>query len=158
MTNIDIEDRRIPCQVLEMEVVADDQKRLTKLYYSEKVAPHLLKKESISTDATGANTLFETMEAVVALDMPQKVKDDILPSSHVKTVRRNAKGSTITIEVHSPVVPGGVVAHTSKELDPKGRVIRRSTLELVDFGLEEDRQDVVRRRHYKHSTKAARRG
>jgi hypothetical protein len=152
ITSVDIEDRRIPCQVFEMEVLAEDQKRTTKLYYSDRVAPHVLKKESTSTDPAGKTTLHETLEAVVALDMPQKVLKDIESTAHVKTVRRNGKGTTVTIEVHSSKVPGGVVSHTSKELDTNGRIIRRSTLELVDYGLEEDRRDdVVRRRHNKRN-------
>jgi hypothetical protein len=31
-------------------------------------------------------------------------------------------------------VPGEVVSQSSKRLDPQGRVVRRSTLELVSYG------------------------
>jgi hypothetical protein len=124
---------------------------MTKLYYSEKVAPYVLKKESTATDAAGSATLLETVEAVVALEMPQKLKDDIVTTSHIKTVRRSGKGTIVTLEVHSPKVPGGVVSHTSKELDANGHVVRRSTLELVDYGEEDDHRFLTRRQQKRAS-------
>jgi hypothetical protein len=59
-------------------------------------------------------------------------------------------------------VPGGIVARATKELDEKGRVIRRSSLELVDYqaqieegsGEEESSRYLTRRQ----ARKAARRG
>ena len=33
-------------------------------------------------------------------------------------------------------MPGGVVAHSSKEVDVQGRLLRRSTLELVNYEAE----------------------
>jgi hypothetical protein len=37
-------------------------------------------------------------------------------------------------------VPGGVVSHSSKEVDKNGRLLRRSTLELVDYNIDPDRE------------------
>ena len=37
------------------------------------------------------------------------------------------------METHCKDVPGGVVAHSSKELDVAGRVVNRETLELVEY-------------------------
>jgi hypothetical protein len=50
-------------------------------------------------------------------------------------------------------VPGGIVSHSSKELDADGRLVRHSVLELVDYGSdpENDRSSVFgRKRANKH--------
>jgi hypothetical protein len=48
-------------------------------------------------------------------------------------------------------VPGGIVAHSSKELDADGHLIRRSTLEVVDYGLEPDRRIFPRLHPFKRN-------
>ena len=144
---VSIENRRINCKTYTVEYNEEGQKRVSKIYYAATVEPHLLRKDSVTTDPTGKNTLFETNETVVAMNMPYKVLADIMTSSVLKTVRKNTKGTTITLAVRAPAVPGGVVAHSAKELDADGRIIRRSTLELVDYGLEGE-QRLIRRRPF----------
>ena len=78
-------------------------------------------------------------ESVVAVDMPSKVLSDIHSTWQVKSVRTHPKGKSITLLVYADQVPGGVVSHSSKELDASGQVVRRSTLEVVDYGVEPDR-------------------
>ena len=146
-STLSIEDRRINCKTYTVEYNEEGQRRVSKIYYAASVEPHLLRKDSVTTDPTGKNTLFETNESVVAMNMPYKVLADIMTTSILKTVRKNSKGSTVTLAVRAPAVPGGVVANTAKELDAEGRVIRRSTLELVDYGLEGE-QRLIRRRPF----------
>jgi len=53
----------------------------------------------------------------------------------VKTVYHN-DGTSGTVTTWADVlseVPGGVVRNSSKEVDKNGRLIRRSTLELIDY-------------------------
>ena len=78
---------------------------------------------------------------VVALNMPWKVLEEMKNVASVKTVQKHGKGSVTTLSMTSPDVPGGVVYHTSKEINAAGRLTRRSVLELKSFGLqaEEDR-------------------
>ena len=66
----------------------------------------------------------------------------------MKTVHKNNKGTVITLAAVLPDVPGGIVRHSSKELDKTGRVVRRSTLELVDYGTnsDDDRSGLFRKR------------
>jgi hypothetical protein len=144
-STVSIEERRIHCQTFTVEVTEEDKKRVSKIYYAATVEPYLLRKDSITTDPTGKNTLFETNETVVAIDMPCKVLNDIKTTSVIKTVRKNSKGTTVTLAVYASGVPGGVVSHTSKELDANGRLLRRSTLELVDYGLEGEQRQIRRR-------------
>jgi hypothetical protein len=131
-----IEDRKIPCKVLQLEFTGPASKTVTNIYYSTEVAPYVLKRRSVTTDLKGNNSRSETTIEVVALDMPYKVLAEIQNTAFVKTVTKHAKGTTTTWAGTSTAVPGGVVWHASKDLDKDGRLIRRSTLELVDYGLE----------------------
>jgi len=131
-----IEDRKIPCKILQLEFTGPASKTVTNIYYSTEVPPYVLKRHSVTTDLKGNNSRSETTIEVVALDMPCKVLAEIQNTAFVKTVTKHPKGTTTTWAGTSAFVPGGVIWHSSKELDKDGRLIRRSTLELVDYGLE----------------------
>ncbi len=154
-TTVTIEGKEIPCEVYTVEVGDDQKKRSTKIYYARNFSPAVLRKESVTTDAAGETVLDETVESVVAVNMPYKVLNEIMTTWHVRTVRTHPKGKTITLAVYSDAVPGGAVSHSSKELDSRGRLVRRSTLELVDYGLEPDRRVFLRLHPFKR--KASRR-
>ena len=68
-------------------------------------------------------------------DLPQRVRGELKQASYVKTTQKLPLTSKVTLEVHCDEVPGGVVAHWASETDSAGRVLRRSTLELLDYGL-----------------------
>ena len=70
---------------------------------------------------------------VVALDLPQRVRGELKSASYIKTTQTLPQSSKVTLEVHCDEVPGGVVAHWASETDASGRVLRRSTLELVEY-------------------------
>ncbi len=131
-----IEGRKIPCNILQLERVGPASKTVTTIYYSTTLAPYVLKRQSVTTNKANNNPPDEKTIYVMALDMPCKVLAEIQTAAYVKTVWKHAKGTTTTWAVTSQHVPGGVIWHASKELDKTGRLIRRSTLELVDYGLE----------------------
>lgn len=150
-----IEGKRIPCKVYEYQIDSETSKRTTKVYYSDQFAPYVLRKQTVATDTSGNMVLYETVEEVVAVQMPCKVKGEIVSSWHVNTTTHTPKGTTVTKAIHCAEVPGEVIAHTSKELDAAGRTLRRSTLELVDYGLEIDRR-IMHRRQWKRAIKGRR--
>jgi hypothetical protein len=141
-----IEGQKIPCKVQQLESVLPNGKTVTSVYYSATVAPYVLKRESVTTDADGKNTLSETTIEVCALNMPMKVRrtfgggfGETKNGSKVKTVHKNANGTVITWSDVVPEVPGGVVGNSCKELDKAGRLVRRSTLELSDYNDDPDK-------------------
>lgn len=134
-TSLAIEGRAIPCHVEQMESTAGRSKTMMKTFWSPTVAPYILKREIVTTDPLGNSSSQSTIE-VVALDVPCNVLGEMKSTATVKTVVSHPKGTTVTLSVTSVEVPGGVVCHTAKELDESGRLVRRSTLELVDYGLE----------------------
>ena len=65
---------------------------------------------------------------------------------YVKTVYRNAKGTVTTLAVVLPDVPAAWSV-TARKFDASGRVVRRSTLKLLDYGIhpENDRPGLLRK-------------
>ncbi len=136
---ITIVDRKIPCKIRRLSLVGPNGRTDLTLHYSTTVPPYLLKRQCIVTDAEGKNTLSETDKDVVALDMPVRVLGRLRSGSYVRTVRKGAKSTVTTLAVVVPDVPGGVVSHSSKEVDKSGRLLRRSILELVDYSTDPDK-------------------
>jgi hypothetical protein len=54
-------------------------------------------------------------------------------------------------------MPGGIVARTSKEIDPQGRLLRRSTLQLIDYHVAVDDDDEGSKFLTRRQTRRARR-
>jgi hypothetical protein len=132
-----IEDRKIPCKILQLAFEGPTGKTTTSIYYSASLAPYALKRETVSGNAESKN---ETQVDVLALDMPVKVLGSIRSGSHVRTLCKTSKGTVTTLAVVLPEVPGGVVSHSCKEVDSTGRLLRRSTLELVNYGTEPEKE------------------
>ena len=131
-----IEEQRIPCKVEQLEQVGPVSKTLTTLYYTSAVAPYILKRDCVTTDLERNSILSETAMEVMALNMPAEVLNKIKCTAHVRTVQKRPGGTTLTLAVVSSDVPGGVIGHTSKELDTQGHLVRRSTLKLLAYSFE----------------------
>jgi len=133
-----IEDRKIPVKVDLIESASNGSKTATKIYHSDSIAPFVLKRQSVTTDGAGKETLGETSTETVSLDMPFQVLSEIKSVAEVRTLTSSSNGVISTLAFVAADVPGGVVCHTSKELDKSGRVVRRSVLTVTGYGLEPD--------------------
>jgi len=136
---VTIEGASLPCRSQKIECAAANSKTVTTVYYSDKVNPRILRRQSVTSDPTGKKT-NETTMTVVALEMPCKVLAEIKNSSLMKTINKHGKGTVATWAFTCRDVPGGVIEFWSKEVDEKGRLVRRRTLELVNYGLEPEEQ------------------
>ncbi len=154
---VTIESREIPCRVQQLELSAGNNKTLVTVYFSDTMAPYILKRESVTTDADGKNVLGEATLEVVAVDMPWKVLGEVKNVACVKSVQKHAGGAVTTLAMTSSEVPGGIVYQTSKETDKSGQLTRRSVLELVNYGLrpEEERSGVFGRKRPARVRKSA---
>jgi hypothetical protein len=110
-SEVTLNGRRIPCQVRKVVMNGDGNGKTTATaFYSADVAPHLLRRElSVEIGPAGETASF------------------------VHTVKKHPKQSKESMEVWCDDVPGGVVAQWSKELDTEGKLISRSTLELLSY-------------------------
>jgi len=133
-----VEGRAIPCNVRQLEIFGPDQKLVesVKVYCNDNVFPYILRRESVTSE--GENGAKNQTDMVVdALDMPVEVDVAVVASAtHFRTVHRHSRGVTLALTYTSDKVPGGIVYDCSKELDSQGRLIRRSVVELLGFGLE----------------------
>jgi hypothetical protein len=134
-----VEDRKIPCRVQQLTIVGPSGKTNLTVHFSTTVPPYVLKRECVVTDADGKSTVSDTNTEVTVLDMPVRVQDELRGGTYVKTVHKNLKSTVTTMAVVVSDVPGGVVSHSSKEVDKNGRLVRRSTLELVDYNSDPDK-------------------
>lgn len=133
---VTIEGREYPCQIEQTESTGANSRTVTRTYYSSTTAPYALKLESVTTDTQTKAVVSETEWQVSSLAIPSRVLRELKIAAHVKSVYRHAKGETTTLSVTSTDVPGGVVCHNAREMDGNGRLVRRSTLELVGYGTE----------------------
>ena len=145
---VTVDDQKIDCWLQQIDSTGPQGQTTTKIYYSDSVAPYILKRESTTTAADGATILGETTLNIVALDMPHRIPTGMKNVACVKIVQKHAKGAITTLAMTSKDVPGGVVYHASRETDANGHILRRSTLELVSYGLqvEEERTGLFGRK------------
>jgi len=131
-----LEGQQVRCWSQQFVLETPNANTLVTLYFSDQVAPYLLKRTSTSTNPDTGEILAQTEVEIVARHLPWKVLSEVKPCVLIRSRRSHAKGTVVTWALSSSDVPGSVVAHTSKELDADGNVLRRSVLELVDYGVE----------------------
>ncbi|HTQ40242.1 MAG TPA: hypothetical protein VMJ32_14540 [Pirellulales bacterium] len=137
-----VDGRQVPCRIEQVSANTGRQKQVTELFLSDDVEPYVLKRETrfFTADGKSLDEPQTTVE-VIALDMPYNVLHEVKSTAYERTIQRSARGTNVTLDVTSVDVPGGIVARTSKELDGQGRVIRRSTLDLVDYHVVDNDDD-----------------
>jgi len=128
-----IDGRTVESEVKTIVVRRPSCRWTSRIHYSQEVAPYVLRREISAHDPDGRTGWYRTTVQVTALNMPHEVLGEICPTSHVRTVHTTNRGKTITLEVRCEDVPGGFVSHSSKQFDERGRLVGRSTLELVDY-------------------------
>ncbi len=138
-----IDGREIACEVQQIEILGAANREVSLIHYSPRLTPAILKRKSTVTDVASSKTTQETTSEVKALDMSLPVLDEIgLKNAYlVRVEQKNDHGTTMTWSWHVPDVPGEVVAQASKKLDKQGRLVRRSTLQLVGYGEDPDDPD-----------------
>jgi hypothetical protein len=137
-----IDGRQVPCEIRQVVATSADQKQVTRMYLSNDVEPFVLKRETTTVKQDGkTDSNQSTQVEVIALDMPYRVLRDIKSASYERTIQETPRGTNITLDVTCVDVPGGIVARTSKEMNSKGQLIRRSTLELVDYRVVDNDDD-----------------
>ena len=133
--HLELEGRKVPVEIRQVEESTPSGRTITKIYFSDRIAPYVLRRETRSTDAQG-NLLAQTTSTVVALGLPWKVLSEIKQTALLHTFHQDTKGTVESWAIISAEVPGGVVCQASKEYDRTGRLVRRSSLELLDYGLQ----------------------
>ena len=137
-SELDLNGKRIACEIRQAVTERDGQRRQTVVHYTTAQFPYLLKRESsIAPLAEGSTQpAVSTTVEVFAANVPFRVKGVLKPTAYVRTIYHGVKSSSTTVEIQSAEVPGGVVNHSAQERDAAGTAVtRRTSLELVDYGL-----------------------
>jgi hypothetical protein len=142
--NATIGGEQIPCRIRRITVNGGSDKRVTTIYFHDDIAPFELRRETVSTDVEKKTVNYETNVDVIAVALPYKVLTENHTVAFVSTVYTSPKKRKTTLEVYCPRVPGGMVAHWSTEFDENDRVVRRSVLELADYGFTAPEEDTAR--------------
>ena len=132
-----IENRRVACQIVQLEYPRTAGRKVSKVYYTDVLEPYILRRETATYGTTTEEPISETVVEVVALEAPCRLFRSFRSAARLKSVRKDSSGTTTTWAWTSSLVPGGVIHHTSEQVDTEGRLIRRSSLELLDYGLQE---------------------
>ncbi len=145
---VTIEGQTIPCKAFRLESSKPASKTVTTIYYSATVSPYVLKRESRTTDPEGKIVLSTTRVETKALQMRHRALGERRRGALVKAVHEHADGRIVTWAFTSEDVPGGIIWQNLTELDKKGRPVRRSDLELVQYGAsaKPDRAGLLQRR------------
>lgn len=152
---LSIDGRAIPCEVRQSVIEADGVKRISTIHYASQVPPYQLRRET-TTEGGPEEQRATMLVEVIALGLPERVIDEVRTAAYVKTTRRQAQGTKVTMEVHCEDVPGGVVGHSARETDAAGHTIRRSTLELIDYAIGShppNTEPAIRRRFHRRAAR-----
>ena len=135
---VTIDGETYECTVIEVEAINVEKKTVTttKIYFSDSVSTHVLRREIVTVDATTKEVKSRTTISAYALDMPKRIFMKIRPTSIFKAVYVNGDTRKITWAVASADVPGEIISKSTKVLDKSGRLLSRTTVELVEYGLE----------------------
>jgi len=157
--NANIDGNPITCRVKQYQIRDDDQHKQVKIYYSNQVAPYILRRETVITNNDVPEPAYRNNLQVVALDRPHEVLDQIKPTSHLIIEKKNGKSNTTKTAIHALDIPGEVIRYESDEKDNEGHLIRQSDMELIDYGYSEpdDELDITRRENRRKDKRRSRR-
>ncbi|MGI6415427.1 MAG: hypothetical protein ACOX1P_07125 [Thermoguttaceae bacterium] len=131
-----VENRRVDCRVLELEFPRPGGRRVSKIWYSDAVDPYVIRRVTAVYGDDLRTPISKTSVEVVSLEAPCAVFRNFRTAARVKSVHEDASGTTTTWASTSSVVPGGVICCSSQQVDKEGRLVLRSNMQLLDYGLQ----------------------
>ena len=132
--NLTINGHSIAGTIREVTLTSEKGKRVSTVHYSAKNPPYIFKRKTTAKSPKG-QLLYTTDVDVTQYAIAHKVLGESKRVCHITTIHSQDQLTTTTKEVYCPDVPGGVISHTSQATDKNGNVVRRSTLELIDYGV-----------------------
>ncbi len=147
--SVTINNRKIATEIQKISINEDSTRHLSTVHYSRAVYPFFLRKDTKVTTGDAEKLVSQAQLEVIAVDMPWKVLASMHDTAHIRTVHRRGRTTRVTLDIHCLDIPGGRVSQTWKETDETGKLIRRSTLELIDYGQGEEKTGIVGRRVFR---------
>ncbi|MCH8044664.1 MAG: hypothetical protein IID44_13200 [Planctomycetes bacterium] len=112
---VTIDGETYECSVIESVAVDAEKKTITttKIYFSDSVSTHVLRREIVTVDAATKEEKSRTTISAYALDMPRRIFTQIRPTSIFKAVYVNGETRKITWAVSSADVPGEIISNAT---------------------------------------------
>ena len=129
---VEIEGRKVPCQVMEVKVISKSMHRTTKLFIGKNTLMPLRQETTVTPED---NILVQTTSHVTLQNILHLVMNEPRNATMIRTEVRRPDSIQHTVEVHCAQVPGGVVHGWTKVTDRNGVLKERVLIELVDFGI-----------------------
>jgi len=130
--------RELACRTEQVEIIGGQSKEVSLISYSRQPAPRILKRRTTTSDLASGKTMHEAISEVTKLDETYTVLGEPKRAYRVRLVQKNDRGTTTTNSVHVPEIPGEVVHQSYEKMDSGGRLERRTTLELISYGVDQD--------------------
>src|SRR5207248_2943887 len=112
--------KSVNCQIREYDIIDGDLRKKVRVYYSDEVAPYVLRREILSTSLDGGIRKLHSQYDVLAINMPQRILKRLVPVAVTRMIQQTDTTSTTTVAQQASDVPGSVVAASTKELDSQG--------------------------------------
>lgn len=125
--------RRYPCTIRTCELTHDGRKTVVRNWVSPDAPGVVLKSDTTVYDAQTDEVLEETVSKVISRRELRKVLRTVRQTSEVETVCNTKNGRIVGRSWMSPGVPGGIVEKVTEEFDANNRLVRRITLQMVDY-------------------------
>jgi len=134
---VTIDGEPVECETREIEIQGGVTREVSLISYAPEHFPSILKRTTTMRDAAGTKTMQEVTSEVKAVGMPRRVLNERFQRDAflVCEQQRNDRGLTTIWSWHVPDIPGEIVDQSSKKVDNEGRLVRRTTLELVGYGV-----------------------
>ncbi|MFN0021866.1 MAG: hypothetical protein ACKVP0_26770 [Pirellulaceae bacterium] len=137
---VEVNGRKIPCEVRQIQIERMGTKpEVIMVSFNPTVSPYVLRKEGTATAAAEGPKISTTVE-VMAL-APCKVLADRRNAAFIRTIEKREDLTITTMETTCDDIPGGEVARSSQEQNAENKPLRRTTLELLDFHVGNERPD-----------------
>lgn len=129
----ELPDRLVPVRRFEVEVLGETTVCKQVVDFSDEQSPHVLRRTIECFARTDHALLYSTRVSTLNVGLPFRFRDRVLSVAYVQTLQKLKQGETLTLETFCHEIPGGVTSHSSKELGAHGELLRRSTMELIDY-------------------------
>lgn len=138
-------------EVRQAKLVEKSGEKIMTVHLTKDEDPRILKRETKLLQPKSDDVQAVTRTQVVKLDIEREVAGENRKTREVRTIHTHSAGKVETTEYLCDDVPGEMVYQESKEFDAVGKLTRRSTVELTDFGKDNDgRRRLFGRRDREH--------
>ena len=141
-----ISEQEIRCQLFEYRVGAEGNQVTHQDFFSKDVFPYFLRRVALKPSPIKDEPFISSREYdVLELEVPVRRGDRLISAAQTRTILKTGETTTMILELVSPEIPGGILTKRTVVRDQNGKVLRRETMELEDFGLRTDAAEAERR-------------